>query len=331
MATQRYISTSFWDDEWIQTLDPSEKLLYLYLLTNPLTNIAGVYKITVRRICFDTGFNADTVGHILAKFEKAGKAYLHKGYIILPTWPKHQKIHERQKLKIGLIAILQELPEDIIQFMYEIGYAFDLDSISSTVVGYKNREGISGAKKKRLIESAGNRCQICGSQGRLLIHHKKPIADGGDNTDSNLQVICETCHSKIHHSPDTISGRPDTLSGVPNYSDSDSDSDLDKDKDSDKDCPPAIKTTAELNKPKNNQKFIKPTLEEVSAYCQERSNGIDPQAFIDFYEAKGWRIGKEPMRDWQAAIRTWERRQMSEGRPSLRIFSQTASLDLPEA
>jgi hypothetical protein len=40
-------------------------------MTSPLTNIAGVYKLSVRRICFDTGFNSDTIGHIMAKFEKA--------------------------------------------------------------------------------------------------------------------------------------------------------------------------------------------------------------------------------------------------------------------
>ena len=67
MSTQRYISTSFWDDEWIQTLDPSEKLLYLYFMTNPLTNIAGVYKVTERRVSFDTGFNISTIQHIMSK------------------------------------------------------------------------------------------------------------------------------------------------------------------------------------------------------------------------------------------------------------------------
>ena len=80
---------------------------------------------------------------------------------------------------------------------------------------------------------------------------------------------------------------------------------------------------------KRIEKFKKPSLEEISEYCKIRNNGIDPQSFFDFYEAKGWRIGKEPMRDWRAAVRTWERRQMSEGKP-LRIFSQTASLDLKE-
>ena len=45
---------------------------------------------------------------------------------------------------------------------------------------------------------------------------------------------------------------------------------------------------------------------EVEAYCLERGNGIDPVAFVDFYEAKGWCVGKTPMKDWKAAVRTWE-------------------------
>jgi len=126
MATQRYISTSFWDDEWIQTLDPSEKLLYLYLMTNPLTNIAGVYKITVRRMCFDTGFNADTVGHILGKFEKVGKAYLHDEYIVLPSWPQHQKADTRSKIKEGIDAIIKTLPDDMVTYMVSIGYRYHI-------------------------------------------------------------------------------------------------------------------------------------------------------------------------------------------------------------
>lgn len=53
--------------------------------------------------------------------------------------------------------------------------------------------------------------------------------------------------------------------------------------------------------------FRKPTFEEVSAYCQERNNGIDPEQFIDYYESKGWMIGKNKMKDWKASVRTWER------------------------
>mgnify|MGYP002623363988 CR=1 FL=1 len=57
-------------------------------------------------------------------------------------------------------------------------------------------------------------------------------------------------------------------------------------------------------------RFQKPTLEEVSAYCQERGNNIDPQYFIDYQEARGWKLkGGQQMRDWKATIRTWERNE----------------------
>ena len=56
-------------------------------------------------------------------------------------------------------------------------------------------------------------------------------------------------------------------------------------------------------------KFQKPSLEEIKAYCDERNNNVDPEQFFDFYESKGWKIGKNPMKDWRAAIRTWEKRE----------------------
>ena len=57
------------------------------------------------------------------------------------------------------------------------------------------------------------------------------------------------------------------------------------------------------------KKFTIPTPEEVQAYCDERKNGILGQQFCDFYSSKGWKIGKEPMKDWKAAVRTWEMRR----------------------
>ena len=53
--------------------------------------------------------------------------------------------------------------------------------------------------------------------------------------------------------------------------------------------------------------FVPPTIEEVQAYCKERNNKVDAQAFVDFYSSKGWMIGKNKMKDWKAAVRTWER------------------------
>ena len=59
-------------------------------------------------------------------------------------------------------------------------------------------------------------------------------------------------------------------------------------------------------------KFQKPTLSEIREYCIERGNSINPEEFFDFYESKGWMIGKSPMKDWRACIRTWERNQRNQ-------------------
>lgn len=57
-----------------------------------------------------------------------------------------------------------------------------------------------------------------------------------------------------------------------------------------------------------SKKFQPPTVDEVKSYCQERGNSVDPEAFCDFYTSKGWKVGKNPMKDWKAAVRTWEKR-----------------------
>ena len=62
----------------------------------------------------------------------------------------------------------------------------------------------------------------------------------------------------------------------------------------------------EKEKEKEKKKFVPPTLEEVTAYCNERKNGVNPQKFIDFYESKGWKVGNQSMKDWKASVRTWE-------------------------
>ena len=59
----------------------------------------------------------------------------------------------------------------------------------------------------------------------------------------------------------------------------------------------------------NKKKFSKPTIKEIEDYCKERNNGINANAFYDFYESKNWYVGKNKMKDWKACIRTWEQRQ----------------------
>lgn len=65
------------------------------------------------------------------------------------------------------------------------------------------------------------------------------------------------------------------------------------------------------------KRFIPPSVEEVEQYCIERSNNIEAQSFIDFYESKGWMIGKNKMKDWKAAVRTWERSRKQENKENV--------------
>lgn len=74
-------------------------------------------------------------------------------------------------------------------------------------------------------------------------------------------------------------------------------------------------------KEKAKRKFIKPTLEEINQYCSERNNGINAEAFYDFYECKDWYVGKNKMKDWKACVRTWERREDTKAKPRFQIES----------
>jgi hypothetical protein len=59
------------------------------------------------------------------------------------------------------------------------------------------------------------------------------------------------------------------------------------------------------------KRFAPPTVEQVAEYCLERNNGIDPQRFVDYYTSNGWMVGKNKMKDWKAAVRTWEKNTAS--------------------
>lgn len=59
-------------------------------------------------------------------------------------------------------------------------------------------------------------------------------------------------------------------------------------------------------------RFTPPSIDDVRAYCEERGNAIDAQRFVDFYTSNGWKVGKNTMKDWKAAVRTWEKRASAE-------------------
>ena len=80
--------------------------------------------------------------------------------------------------------------------------------------------------------------------------------------------------------------------------------------------------------PSRSKRFIPPTVDEVRDYCQERGNCVDPQRFVDYYSSNGWMVGKTKMKDWKAAVRTWEQREKAQSRPATK--SSNPFLDMLE-
>ena len=68
-------------------------------------------------------------------------------------------------------------------------------------------------------------------------------------------------------------------------------------------------TKREKQAKEKRKRFSAPSVDEVRDYCRERGNSIDAETFVDFYASKGWKVGSSPMKDWQSAIRTWEKRE----------------------
>lgn len=112
MAKFRYVNTHFWDDSFITTLDPHEKLLFLYLLTNPLTLISGVYEINVRRIAFDTGIDEEEIRRILDRLVGEGKIIYDSPWLAIINFLRHQALNP--KVTRGVAAALADAPTSIV-------------------------------------------------------------------------------------------------------------------------------------------------------------------------------------------------------------------------
>ena len=112
------INTKFWVDGYISNLDPIEKLLYLYLLTNPSTNIAGIYEVPIKSIAVDTGIDKEMVLKIFKRFEKDQKIKYKDGWVVIKNFIKHQK--DNPKVKKGIELIKEVSPAWAIDYLYSI-------------------------------------------------------------------------------------------------------------------------------------------------------------------------------------------------------------------
>ena len=312
MAVQRYISSSFWSDDWVDSLNVKEKLVYVYLLTNDSTSICGVYKLTVKRIKDDTGISRQEITDILQKFAADKKAYYVDEYIILPNWLKHQHLNN-ESVRLGTIRALKALPDHIIAFLREPHhFYYDVD----TFLGIKTKEVQPATEDKNTDKNNA------GNTRSSDIPAQKTIMQNNTSTPD--------FHCQQEVAPPNLRGSSTQHPLNPSKSAHDFDLDYDLERDSLKsldisthlerggicenqqtaDKPPTPAEPPSLSKKqtfeKKSSRFIKPTIEEIADYCRSRNNVVDPVAFFDFYESKNWYVGKNKMANWKAAVRTWE-------------------------
>lgn len=137
MAKQRYISTSIWDDDWfVEELDYKEKLFYFYLLTNQYTNIAGIYKLSVRKMAIELNFPPTEIKNLLKSFENHNKVYYREQYIIMVNWPKHQKWQVKTTIHKGIRAILiKDIPDTLLDTITKehIPYLYPIHTLSEGI------------------------------------------------------------------------------------------------------------------------------------------------------------------------------------------------------
>lgn len=227
MAHYRSIEMSFWTDQKICDLfSPLEKLVYLYLLTNPATSICGCYEISMRKISFETGIERDDleaimnclIGHDVIRYSKETSE------VLIINWIKYHNEGGSGKVKTAIMKGVADVKNpEFKQFL--IGYMEGIDTLS--------------------------------------IPYQYPIDTLSIPYGKNVNVnVNENVNENVKDTPPTPSKR-----------------------------------------------FTPPSPDEVAAYCGERGNGISGEEFCDFYASKGWMVGKNHMKDWKAAVRTWEKQR----------------------
>lgn len=133
MAKQRIISTKIWDDTYFTELNPNEKLIFIYLLTNWLTNLSWIYEIQIKRISYDTWIWIQDIKKIIDKFTEDKKIYLFEGFIMIKNFIKNQNLNPSVKKWIEREISL--IPKNILSYFLSLNkdnlieYINDINSL----------------------------------------------------------------------------------------------------------------------------------------------------------------------------------------------------------
>jgi len=126
MAKERMINTRLWSDNWIRSINPLDRYLFLYLITNEHNNICGIYELPISTMAFESGIDErDLEKTMLPRLNP--KVYYIEGWVILKNFPKYQH-RNSPKVKIGIENELKTIPSHILNDAIAYGYGMDMVS-----------------------------------------------------------------------------------------------------------------------------------------------------------------------------------------------------------
>lgn len=221
-------------------------------------------------------------------FNQGGKSGI---YGVFPNWDSHQRQRETKA----------KTPEP-----------YDTD-----INDWYLRRFVPLDMKAEILERDGFKCQICGKfltscrdakrfvklgTGLFHIDHVVPVLQGGRATFENLRLTCPECNLRrkrtftfrelLRETCGELRQSAASCGELRPESESESKSE----------------SKSESNASKRAKRFSPPTIDDVKNYCSEHGYAVDPQRFVDYYTANGWKVGKNPMKDWQATVRSWANR-----------------------
>lgn len=128
MAKTRMIQSKFWADGWVRKINPLDRYLFLYFLTNEHTNICGIYELPIETMAFESGLDREEL--LNSMLPKLGpKLFYHEGWVIIPNFARHQA-SDHPKVQKGVELALKAIPSRILEKAIECGYPIHRDTIA---------------------------------------------------------------------------------------------------------------------------------------------------------------------------------------------------------
>jgi hypothetical protein len=165
MSKQRYVDTKLWSDSYISKLDPIEKLLFIYLMTNERTSLAGIYELPLKYMSVETGIESSMLENILSRFERDNKVVMFEGWVRLVNAIKHQNTNS-PKIKLGIEKIISDVPTDVLKGLkfnsdtLPIEYGYPMDEVSHII-----ESNIIESNKTKLNKDSENSEKAVASSG----------------------------------------------------------------------------------------------------------------------------------------------------------------------